>query len=62
MNPDEQERMRELCSAIAQEQDSEKLLGLVENLNRLFALQEERLKEKAGRLPTSELGDESLPL
>jgi hypothetical protein len=62
MNAGEQERMRELCSAIAQEQDSENLLDLVENLNRLFALKEERLKEKAGRLPTSELNDESLPL
>jgi hypothetical protein len=62
MNPDEQERMRELCSAIAQEQDSEKLLGLVEDLNSLFARKEERLKEHASRLPTSELSDESLPL
>jgi hypothetical protein len=62
MTADEQERMQELCSAIAQEQDSEKLLNLVETLNRLFALKEERLKKKAGRLPTSEPSDESLPL
>jgi hypothetical protein len=62
MTADEQERMQELCLAIAREQDSEKLLNLVEKLNRLFALKEERLRQKASRLPTSEPDKESLPL
>jgi hypothetical protein len=62
MNATEQKRMQELCSAIAQEQDPETLLTLVTDLNRLLALKEARLKQKAGRLPTSEPSDESLPL
>jgi hypothetical protein len=46
MNAAEQRRMNELCTAIAGEQDSHKLIGLVEELNRLLALKEERLKQK----------------
>jgi regulator of PEP synthase PpsR (kinase-PPPase family) len=38
--------MKELCTAIAAEQDSHRLIGLVEELNRLLALKEERLKQK----------------
>jgi hypothetical protein len=62
MNAAEQKRMQELCSAIAQEQDPKTLLTLVTDLNRLLALKEARLKQKAGSLPTSEPSDESLPL
>jgi hypothetical protein len=46
MNADEQDRMKELCTAIAGEQDSHRLIGLVEELNRLLARKEERLKQQ----------------
>jgi hypothetical protein len=46
MNDTERMLMTELCSAIATEQDSSKMLNLVEELNRLFELKEERLKQK----------------
>jgi hypothetical protein len=53
MNADEQERMYELCLAIAQEQDSDILLGLVAELNQLFEFKELRLKEKEAAFRTS---------
>jgi hypothetical protein len=43
---DEQKLMHELCAAIAREQNSERLLSLVAELNQLFELKELRLKEK----------------
>jgi hypothetical protein len=46
MNDTERMRMTELCSAIATEQDSGKMLDLVAELNRLFELKEARLKQK----------------
>jgi hypothetical protein len=46
MNDTERMRMTELCSAIATEQDSRKMLDLVGELNRLFELKEARLKQK----------------
>lgn len=46
MTADEPERMEELCSAIAREQDSKKLLSMVAELNALFARKELRLKQK----------------
>jgi hypothetical protein len=46
MNDTERMRMTELCSAIATEQDSSKMLDLVAELNRLFELKEARLKQK----------------
>jgi regulator of PEP synthase PpsR (kinase-PPPase family) len=46
MNADERKRMAELCTAIAGEQDSQRLIGLVDELNRLLALKEERLKQR----------------
>jgi hypothetical protein len=54
MNAGEQKRMQELCSAIAQEQDSDTLLGLVAELNQLFELKELRLKEKEAGLRSSD--------
>jgi exoribonuclease R len=59
MNDSERMRMTELCSAIAAEQDSRKMLDLVEELNRLFELKEQRLKQKADRLPFSKPSNES---
>jgi hypothetical protein len=61
MNDTERMRMTELCSAIATEQDTRKMLDLVEELNRLFELKEERLRQKEGWLPTSKPSNESLP-
>jgi hypothetical protein len=46
MNADDQDRMKELCTAIAGEQDSNTLIGLVEELNCLLARKEERLRQK----------------
>jgi hypothetical protein len=46
MIADERKRMAELCTAIASEQDSHSLIGLVEELNLLLARKEERLKQK----------------
>jgi hypothetical protein len=49
MTADEKERMQQLCSAITQEQDSETLLNLVEDLNRLLPLKHGDLsKRQAG--------------
>jgi hypothetical protein len=53
MDADEQKRMAELCSAIAQEQDSETLLRLVAELNHLFEIKELRLKAKGKHLSDS---------
>jgi hypothetical protein len=62
MNDNERMLMTELCSAIATEQDTRKMLDLVEELNRLFELKEARLRQKAGKLPTSKTSNESLSL
>jgi hypothetical protein len=62
MNDTERMPLTELCSAIATEQDSSKMLDLVAELNRLFELKEERLRQKAGRFPTSKPSNESLPV
>jgi hypothetical protein len=47
MNETERARMAELCAAIASEQDSQKLILLVQELNRLLATKQERLNQKA---------------
>jgi hypothetical protein len=46
MNASERARMMELCTAIASEQDSEKMIRLVEELNRLLAMKQDRLDQK----------------
>jgi hypothetical protein len=46
MNETEQARMKELCAAIASEQDSQKMILLVQELNRLLATKQERLNQK----------------
>ena len=43
MTEAEQERMRALCTAIVQEQDSSRMMALVEELNELLAVKQERL-------------------
>ena len=49
MNEIEQARMNELCTAIASAQDSQKMIALVEELNRLLATKQERLYQKEAK-------------
>jgi hypothetical protein len=44
MNETERARMTELCTAIASEQGSQKMILLVQELNRLLATKQERLR------------------
>jgi hypothetical protein len=44
MKKDESDRIHELCSLIAVEQDRKKFLTLVEELNRILSAQHGRLK------------------
>lgn len=46
MNKDESDRIHELCSLIAVEQDRRKFLHLVEELNRILSAQDRRLQNK----------------
>jgi hypothetical protein len=46
MNETERARMTELCTAIATEQVSEKMIALVQELNRLLAVKQERLNQR----------------
>jgi hypothetical protein len=46
MNETERQRMTELCTAIAAEQDSEKMIALVHELNNLLETKQERLDRK----------------
>jgi hypothetical protein len=63
MNADDQDRMKELCTAIAGEQDSHRLIGLVEELNCLLARKEERLRQKERDSTQSvEPSDKGLPV
>lgn len=41
-----EERWKQLCEQAAKEQDPEKLMGLIAEINRLLALKEERLRRK----------------
>jgi hypothetical protein len=45
MKKDESDRIYELCSLIAVEQDRKKFLSLVEELNRILSAQHRRLQE-----------------
>lgn len=45
MNKTENDRIHELCSQIAVEQDRRKFLEFVAELNRIFEVNEQRLKE-----------------
>jgi hypothetical protein len=49
MNEIEQERMTLLCTAIVSEQDSQKMIVLVQELNRLLAPKQERLNQKEAK-------------
>ena len=44
MNKTESDRIHELCSLIAVEQDRQKFLQLCEELNRILAVKRERLQ------------------
>ena len=49
MNKAESERIHELCSLIATEQDREKFSELCQELNRILSAKEQRLKrDKSG--------------
>jgi len=46
MNKDDSDRVHELCSLIAVEQDHKKFLKLVEELNRILSAQDRRLQNE----------------
>lgn len=46
MNKADSDRIQQLCSLIAVEQDREKFLLLVEELNRILAAKDDRLQTK----------------
>jgi hypothetical protein len=46
MNEQDNQRIHELCSKIAVEQDHKKFLALVEELNRILSAQDQRLQAK----------------
>jgi hypothetical protein len=46
MDEKENQRIHELCSKIAVEQDHKKFLALVEELNRILSAQDRRLQAK----------------
>jgi hypothetical protein len=50
MNEGEHERMKQLCTAIAAEQVSEKMIAWVQELNRLVATKQARLDQRCGKL------------
>ena len=45
MNPEERERMNELCAKIQAERDRDKSIDLLYQLNQLLGRKEQRLKE-----------------
>jgi|307.fasta_scaffold80035_1 hypothetical protein len=45
MNPEERERMKELCAKIQVERDRDKSIDLLYQLNQLLGRKEQRLKE-----------------
>ena len=47
MTPDERERMQVLCERIAKEQNHEKFVSLVQELNDLLEHKEHRLEESS---------------
>jgi hypothetical protein len=49
MNKDESDRIHDLCSLIAVEQDRKKFLTLVEELNRILSAQHQRLEKTQKR-------------
>lgn len=49
MSPEERERMNRLCEQIAKEQDHEKFVKLVQELNNLLENKEHRLEEPSGK-------------
>jgi hypothetical protein len=49
MNETERQRMTELCTAIAAEQDSRKMIALVHELNILVETKQERLDREQAK-------------
>jgi hypothetical protein len=52
MNKADSERIHQLCSLIIVEQDQQKFIALVEELNRILDAKEERLQKKQDNEPT----------
>lgn len=46
MNPEERERMYQLCALIEKERDHNRFLQLIEELNELLERKEQRLEDK----------------
>lgn len=46
MNKADSDRVHELCSLVAKEQDREKFLNLVRELNRILSEEDERLQNE----------------
>lgn len=51
MKGEKKEHWMHLCELAAEEQDSEKLLELVKEINRLLEEKEQRLKKRDANLP-----------
>lgn len=49
MNKAESDRIHELCTRIAAEQDHKKFLALVEELNRILSAQDQHLQDNKPR-------------
>jgi hypothetical protein len=56
MQGDKKERWQELCALAADEQNPEKLLELVIEINKLLAEKEDRLKQQQSKKPSSPAG------
>jgi hypothetical protein len=54
MNPADSDRIQELCSLIAVEQDREKFLELIEKLNGILSTQGQRLQGESPGGPKEE--------
>jgi hypothetical protein len=54
MNPADSDRIQQLCSLIAVEQDRQKFLELVEELNSILSAKDRRLQDKSPSGPTKE--------
>lgn len=49
MNREESDRLRELCTLAQSEMNSEKLVELIREINRVFEISEEREKKSSSR-------------
>jgi hypothetical protein len=59
MNQKDTDRIHELCSLITVEQDRQKFLALVEELNRILSVQDQHLHNRQPGTPAKTLRDVS---